>query len=303
VKELARREPTYRLPEAFAARTDGRSPGALLQRTPELAGPDASEPLASRPKPSRPPGLRGRRLEAVRELLLVASLFGLYEVGRNVAAGHVSRAFATAGSLWHLERWLHLPDEATLQAPFVTHPDLAHAANVFYASVHFPLTIATLVLLWWFRPADYLWTRTVMGAMTFAALVVQIAMPLAPPRMLSGVGLVDLAHLYGPSVYGNAANSGFADQFAAMPSLHVGWAVLVAVAAIRALRTRWRFLALLHPALTLTVVLVTGNHYWLDGAVSILLLGMAIQLQPAIDAAYRRVRAALGGNDPVTAHG
>lgn len=239
----------------------------------------------------------------MRELALVAGLFALYELGRNLAADHVSRAFANATGVWHLERWLHLPDEARLQAPFVRHADLAHAANVFYAGVHFPLTIATLVLLWWFRPDDYRWTRTVMGAMTFAALVLQIALPLAPPRMLSGVGLVDLAHLYGPSVYGTSANSGFADQFAAMPSLHVGWAVLVALAAIRALRTRWRFLALLHPALTVTVVLVTGNHYWSDGIVSIALLWLAIAFQPAANAAYLRWRSDRQRNEPVTANG
>ncbi len=288
MKQLSRVEPTWRLPEVAKV--------APLGPENAVEAPDLSEPAATT-------GIAGRRLEAARELALVAALFGLYEVGRNVAAGHVSRAFANAGSLWHLERWLHLPDEATLQAPFVSHPDLAHAANVFYASVHFPLTVATLVLLWWFRPDDYRWTRTVMAAMTFAALLLQTAIPLAPPRMLSGVGLVDLAHLYGPSVYGTAANSGFTDQFAAMPSLHVGWAVLVAVAAIRALRSRWRFLVLLHPALTLTVVLVTGNHYWLDGLVSIVLLCLAIALEPALNAAYGRVRSARRRNGPVTANG
>ena len=267
MKQLSRVEPTWRLPEVAQVAAAPRA-STTEWRRPRPAWPPC-EPAGSRSVDSKPPGS-----------CCVAGLFGLYEVGRNVAAGHVSRAFANAGSLWHLERWLHLPDEATLQAPFVSHPDLAHAANVFYASVHFPLTIATLVLLWWFRPDDYRWTRTVMAAMTFAALLLQTAMPLAPPRMLSGVGLVDLAHLYGPSVYGTAANSGFTDQFAAMPSLHVGWAVLVAVAAIRALRSRWRFLVVLHPALTLTVVLVTGNHYWLDGAVSIVLLCLAIQLEP-----------------------
>jgi hypothetical protein len=88
--------------------------------------------------------------------------------------------------------------------------------------------------------------------------------------------MVDLGQLFGPSVYASSSTSGFADQFAAMPSLHVGWAVLVAVAGIRALRSRWRWLLVLHPLLTLGVVVVTGNHYWLDGATSVVLLTVAV---------------------------
>jgi hypothetical protein len=114
-----------------------------------------------------------------------------------------------------------------------------------------------------------------MALLTLASLLVHIGFPLAPPRMLPGDGMVDLGHLFGPSVYATAPTSGFTDQFAAMPSLHVGWAVLVAVAAIRALRSRWRWLVLLHPLLTIGVVVITGNHYWLDGATSIALLAVA----------------------------
>jgi hypothetical protein len=217
----------------------------------------------------------GRGLEALRELALVAALFAVYEFGRHVAAGQVGRAFANATDIWRVERWLHLPDEATLQAPFLIHGDLAHAANVFYASVHFPATVAALVLLWWFRPEEYRWTRTVMALLTLTSLVVHIGFPLAPPRMLPGDGMADLGHLFGPSVYGSATTSGFTDQFAAMPALHVGWAVLVAVAGIRALRSCWRWLLVLHPLLTLGVVVVTGNHYWLDGLTSVALLAVA----------------------------
>jgi hypothetical protein len=223
--------------------------------------------------------LANRRVEAVRELLLVAGMFGLYEFIRSVLNGHVTQAFANANNVWSLERWLHLPDEATLQTPFLTHPALAEATNVYYAVVHFPVTLGMLVILWVFRPVDYRWTRTVMALLTFTSLVIHAVFPLAPPRMLSADGMVDLARMYGPAVYGPSSTSGFSDQFAAMPSLHVGWALLVAVALIRVTTSRWRWLLLLYPATTLSVVLVTGNHYWMDAIVAAALLPAAVAVR------------------------
>ena len=84
--------------------------------------------------------------------------------------------------------------------------------------------------------------------------------------------MVDTAVRYGQSVYAGAA--GFdADQLSAMPSVHVGWAILVAIAVIGAARSRWRWLALVYPVLTTLVVVVTANHFWLDGIVAAALLG------------------------------
>jgi len=98
-------------------------------------------------------------------------------------------------------------------------------------------------------------------------LIGHMFFPLAPPRMMPG--WVDTGVLLGQSVYGPSTDSGVANQFAAMPSLHVGWAFMVAVFLIRATRSRWRWLWIAHPLLTFTVVVVTANHYWLDGLVAI----------------------------------
>jgi len=105
--------------------------------------------------------------------------------------------------------------------------------------------------------------------------------PLAPPRMLAGIGLLDTAHLYGPAVYGSPRSDAFANQYAAMPSLHVGWAVLVAIVAIRATRSHWHWLWLAYPAITLTVVVGTANHYWLDGFIACAIIAAVLTVLPA----------------------
>ena len=76
--------------------------------------------------------------------------------------------------------------------------------------------------------------------------------------------MVDTAAVYGQSVY-SAAGGFEADQLSAMPSVHVGWAILVAIAIISVTRSRWRWLAVAYPVLTTLAVVVTANHFWLDG--------------------------------------
>jgi hypothetical protein len=93
-------------------------------------------------------------------------------------------------------------------------------------------------------------------------------------------GYVDTIARYGPAIYdGRSAVGKMANQFAAMPSLHFGWAVLVAYGVVRALHTRCRWLIVLHPMITLAAIVITANHYWLDALVALALIGAAMALQ------------------------
>jgi hypothetical protein len=134
------------------------------------------------------------------------------------------------------------------------------------------------------RPAEYVKARWAFASLTGLALIGHLVLPLAPPRMFPQYGWIDTAQLLGQSVYNANADSGLANQFAAMPSLHVGWAFLVAVFLIRTTRSRWRWLWIAHPVITFAVVVVTANHYWLDGLIAI---GLAIPLVLIFDS--RRV--------------
>ncbi|MEV5486445.1 phosphatase PAP2 family protein [Streptomyces bobili] len=226
--------------------------------------PEEAEPAT----PVRPP--------LVRELLLVAGLFLVYKFGRQLATGHTAEAFRNAHGVWDAERWLRLPDEDTVQSLLLHGDGLVHLANTYYATVHFPATAAFLIWLYLRRPAHYVWARRVLAGVTAAALVVHLAFPLAPPRMLASTGLIDTARVYGPSVYGPPQTDTLSNQFAAMPSLHFGWAVMVAVGLIVATRSRLRWLWLLHPLLTLLVIVGTANHYWLDALMAAALLAVAL---------------------------
>ncbi|MFF8989401.1 phosphatase PAP2 family protein [Streptomyces sp. NPDC014983] len=232
-----------------------------------------TEPAEAETEPdaSARPGL-------IREFLLVAGLFLVYKFGRQLATGHTARAFHNAHRVWDFERTLRLPHETAVQAALLHGHTLVRVANTYYATVHFPATLAFLVWLYVRRPAHYVWARRVLAVVTAAALVLPFTFPLAPPRMLAGTGLEDTARIYGPSVYGPPAHDHLSNQFAAMPSLHFGWALMVAIGLITATRSRWRGLWLLHPLLTLLVIVGTANHYWLDALAATAMLGVALAL-------------------------
>jgi hypothetical protein len=243
------------------------------------------EPVSTRLEDLSPPTEHRARIKQIlREVALLAVLFGVYNLGRFLSAKHAGSAFLHADELIHLQTWLGLPSEADVQHLALRIPDLAQAANRYYASVHFPLT--AIVLLWLLikRPAEYAKARWAVASLTGLALIGHMVFPLAPPRMLPRHGWVDTGVLLGQSVYGPDAESGPANQFAAMPSLHVGWAFMVAVFLIRTTRSRWRWLWIAHPVITFAVVVVTANHYWMDGLVA---LALAVPLVLIFDS--RRV--------------
>jgi hypothetical protein len=229
--------------------------------------------------PSQTPALVRRRassiapriLRAVLELGLVLALFQLYRLGRLLARGESAAAREHALEVHDLERVMHLPSEAAVQG-LVPWDSVLHAANIYYFSLHFPTMIAFLVWGYLFRPrAEYRWARNLVIVLTCSALVVHVVYPLAPPRMFPQWGFVDTMATLGPNAYAGTSGA-MANQFAAMPSLHIGWAALIAYV-IHRTGPRWlAWIATAHLAITVVVVVVTANHYWLDGVVALLLL-------------------------------
>ena len=112
--------------------------------------------------------------------------------------------------------------------------------------------------------------------LTAACLVIRY-LRVAPPRFLPELGYVDLATRYGLSVYG-PVGTGVSDQFAAMPSIHVGWAALVSFGIVAASTSKWRWVFMAHLVLTVYAVTATGNHWWLDSIAAAVLLAIALRI-------------------------
>ncbi len=223
-----------------------------------------------------------------QEAAILLALFALWQLAGSFSLVGPDGALARAQWIWHAERVVHLPSETEIQRAFLGHPLLVQALNLYYASLHFVVLIGCLVWVYTWHRRQYPQVRITLVLFTAGALLIQF-LPVAPPRMLPGDGMVDTAARYGQSVYGSVA--GFnADQLSAMPSVHVGWALLVALVVVQVSRSRWRWLALGYPALTLLAVVVTANHFWLDGIAAALLLALAFLIQRAGRAVRRGLR-------------
>jgi hypothetical protein len=235
-----------------------------------------------------------------RESSLILGLFALWQLAGSFAVVGPDGALGRSRWIWRFERTVHLPSETAVQHVFLPHPLIIQFFNLYYDSLHFPVLITCFVWLFVRHRDSYGRWRTTLVAFTGLCLVVQL-MPVAPPRMLPGTGLVDTAVRYHQSVYSSVA--GFdPDQLSAMPSVHVGWALLVAIAVIMTAKTRWRWLAVLYPCMTTLAVVVTANHFWLDGIVAAAILGLVLALQALARravAAHRRRPA--GGRPAVPA--
>jgi hypothetical protein len=221
-----------------------------------------------------------RRLKALapfsREAGVIALLYAMWQLAGALAEHGSQGAFARARWIEHAQEALGLPSERALQQPLLDHPWLGQAANIYYATMHFGALFALLLWVFWRHRGRYPFVRTTVVAFTGLALLVQL-IPVAPPRLLPEFGFTDVAAHYGQSVY--ALGGGSVDQLSAMPSVHVGWAVLVGGVVLWLGSGPWRFLALVHTAATIYVVAATANHWWFDGLASIALLALVVAAQ------------------------
>lgn len=202
------------------------------------------------------------------ELLVLAFLLFVYDLVADAARVHVSDAVRHGRDLLAVEAHAHLAVERALDGLTVRHTWLQVPLSYYYDVAHVCLTTGVLVGLYVLRPGVYRSLRTALLSVNAVALGVFFAWPVAPPRLL-GDGFVDVVASSGTvgAWEGSATAARHANEYAAMPSLHVAWAVWVLIAVLAATPRRWpRLLAGAHVAVTVACVLLTGNHYVLDAA-------------------------------------
>jgi len=192
---------------------------------------------------------------------------------RGVAEGHGHQVLS-------IERFLHIDIEHWFNLLVADTPWLRDGMNWYYSTFHFLIPLSLLGWLYLRRPATYRWARTPLAFATMLALVGFWLYPLAPPRLM-GLGYVDTAH--GPQDLNNpdfGALTKLSNQYAAMPSLHVGWSLWCGVVIALVAPYLWmKILGMLYPLLTVAVIVGTANHYVLDavGGAAVVAAGFGLQ--------------------------
>lgn len=229
------------------------------------------------PHPHPPPVPQARRPRLLGELALGAALFAAYIL---VDSFHTPARTAAARShgeqLLRLEQWLHLDIEHGLNSWLAGHPGLMTAANYEYATTYLVSAALLLVITYVWAPPLYRQARNSFIVLNLIAFVCFAALPLMPPRMLPD--FVDTVATGGTvGSWGSPLVAG-ANQLAAMPSLHMAWALWVSVMLARMSRSPWlQVTSAVHVGVTLYVVLATANHYLLDavGAAAVVVVAVA----------------------------
>ncbi|MET7984164.1 MULTISPECIES: bifunctional glycosyltransferase 87/phosphatase PAP2 family protein [unclassified Streptomyces] len=254
-------------------------------RAPVPTGPTAPVPTRWKRLPLLPSGRVLARPNLLLELLLIRVGYSAYQQIRLAATGGLaSGGRATAEQhgeqILAVERFLRMDIEVWANHAVVKAAFLRDFFDFYYESFHFLVPLTVLGVLYVRRSPDYRWARSALGYATLLALVGFWFYPLAPPRLMPGLGIVDTVHGvqdFSKPDYG--ALTALTNQYAAMPSLHFGWALWCG-AVIAVLAPRWwmKALGLLHPLLTLTAIVVTGNHWVLDavGGAAVVAAGFGV---------------------------
>ncbi|MFF5424397.1 MULTISPECIES: phosphatase PAP2 family protein [unclassified Streptomyces] len=209
------------------------------------------------------------------EILLIAVSYWVYSLIRNAVPEQKAQALRNADWIWRTEESLGLAFEHTVNHAVNSVTWLIVGMNYYYATLHFVVTIGVLVWLYRLQPGRYAAFRTVLFATTGVALVGYYLYPLAPPRLMNGQNFVDTVlvhHTWGSMASGDLKQ--MSNQYAAMPSMHIGWSLWCGLTIFFLARAPWaRILGLLYPTATLVVIVATANHFWLDAVGGIVCLG------------------------------
>jgi membrane-associated phospholipid phosphatase len=230
-----------------------------------------------------------------REVLVVGAFYGLYTLVRDLHGAHLvskTRGFTNATRIIRLERFTGIYHELALQKDVLNDRWLIRLCDDFYGTLHFIVTIAVLLLLFFWFPAKYRAWRNTLALTTGLALIGFYFFPLMPPRLLPpSYGFVDtLQKVGGLWNFSSGPVNDVSNQYAAMPSLHTAWSMWSACALASMLRPWWaRVLVFVYPAFTIFAIVVTANHYFDDAIAGLLLLGFsAISTHPVTSALDRR---------------
>jgi membrane-associated phospholipid phosphatase len=200
-----------------------------------------------------------------RQILLFCGAYYLYRLVRGLADGRAAAAFQNARELIDIERALGLFSEPAIHAWAGGRTWLIDFASWMYVNSHFTVTVLTLAFIYLYRNESFYFVRNMFMVAMGIALVLYVAYPTAPPRFMPEWGFSDsVADFTGVAPDSASANLLF-NPFAAVPSMHVAFALMLSVPMSSICRRRWaRVVWIAYPFVVTFVVIATANHWWLD---------------------------------------
>ena len=201
----------------------------------------------------------------ITQLGVLSGAFFLYSFTRVVVRGAEATAMRNANAIMHVERTLGVFREPWLQAKVSHVEPLLRVFNWFWSNVHLPIMLGCLLWLYFAHRERFGFFRNWFLTMNLIGVAMYALLPTAPPRLVPSSGVVDTLFVLSPHSVQWGINSSTANPYAAMPSLHMAYALFVACALIGLTRSRWlKVLFAVYPVFMFFAIIVTGNHWFLD---------------------------------------
>ena len=205
--------------------------------------------------------------DLVWQLALFYAVYQGYQVVRGLSEAKAGIAFANAERIMDVERSLGLFFEPALQSAALNFSWIIDSANWMYVNSHFVVTTTFLAWLYLFRNEHFYFVRNMFMVAMLLALTGYLAFPTAPPRLIPSEGFIDTVATFTILEQDSNSVSLLVNKYAAVPSMHIGFSTMIAVPAFLLVRNRFsRGLWALYPVVVFLVILITGNHFWLDAA-------------------------------------
>ena len=201
----------------------------------------------------------------LHEIVVVVVSFLIYFVIRGAVVDRAGEAMVRGFNVITLEQRLHLYHELEMQSWIIGHYWMIKTMNWIYFWGHMPLVIIVAVWLYvWHRKA-YFVTRNAFLASGAIGVVIYWAFPVAPPRLIPFAGFIDTMAAFDKVGYNAQEARAFVNPFAAIPSLHFGWSMLLGVVVAWVSRKPWAYVfGIVWPVAMFFAVVMTGNHFILD---------------------------------------
>jgi hypothetical protein len=203
--------------------------------------------------------------DLLRQIVLFCGAYYVYRIVRGIVVDRVPTAFANAHEIVHLERGLGIFPEPAIHRFAERYEAMTDVASWMYVNSHFVVTTLTLAFLYLRRNDAFYFVRNMFMVAMGIALVLYVAFPTAPPRLLPELGFSDsVAAFTGVS---SSSSDLLVNPYAAIPSMHVCFALMLSVPMARLVRHRWAAVAWrIYPLVVTWVVIATANHWWFDAA-------------------------------------
>ncbi len=214
-------------------------------------------------------------IDVIRQIGLVVGAYYLYRIVRGVVDGKTHVAFDNARTLVDIERGMGLFFEPTLQGWALSQSYVVEAADWMYVNSHFTITTGFMVWLYFARNHAFYFVRNMFMIAMGLALVLYVLYPTAPPRLMPEWGFTDTVAAFVGEATANSASVLY-NPFAAVPSMHVAFALMVAIPAVKLVRIRplkvfWG----IYPFVVTMAVMITANHFWVDAALGALVAAVS----------------------------